>query len=299
MIIDVCDVRKRYGATVAVDGIDLAVDRGEILGMLGANGAGKTTLVECIAGLRTPDSGSVRVAGMDPRADRSAFTPLVGVQLQRAGLQAKLTVREALDLYASFYSAPRDGMALAQRLALDDRIDTQYGHLSGGQQQRLAIALALIGRPQIALLDELTTGLDPRSRRDVWELIDEVRQSGTTIILVTHLMEEAQRLCDRLAVIDDGRLTALDTPEGLVSHSPVVMTFAPSPAIDIAGLQEIAGVTSVRHSGERIELIGNDNAITATLDWLAAHGVRAEHLRVSESTLEDAYLELTTPTTES
>lgn len=295
MIIDVCDVHKRYGSTVAVDGIDLAVDRGEILGMLGANGAGKTTLVECIAGLRAPDSGSIRVAGLDPRTDRSALTRLVGVQLQRAGLQAKLTVREALDLYASFYANPRDGMELARRLSLEDRIDTQYAHLSGGQQQRLAIALALIGQPQIALLDELTTGLDPRSRRDVWELIDEVRRSGTTIILVTHLMEEAQRLCDRLALIDGGKITALDTPEGLVSHSPVVMTFAPSTPIDDTVLQEISGVTSVHRSGERIELIGNDDAVTSTLDWLAAQGVRVERLRVSESTLEDAYLELTAP----
>ena len=295
MIIDVCDVHKRYGSTVAVDGIDLAVDRGEILGMLGANGAGKTTLVECIAGLRAPDSGSIRVAGLDPRTDRSALTRLVGVQLQRAGLQAKLTVREALHLYASFYANPRDGIELARRLSLDDRIDTQYAHLSGGQQQRLAIALALIGRPQIALLDELTTGLDPRSRRDVWDLIDEVRRSGTTIILVTHLMEEAQRLCDRLALIDGGRITALDTPEGLVSHSPVAMTFTPSTPVDDTVLQEICGVTSVHRSGERIELIGNDDAVTSTLDWLAAQGVRAQRLRVSESTLEDAYLELTAP----
>lgn len=298
MIIDVCDVHKRYGSTVAVDGIDLAVDRGEILGMLGANGAGKTTLVECIAGLRAPDSGSIRVAGLDPRTDRSALTRLVGVQLQRAGLQAKLTVREALDLYASFYANPRDGIELARRLSLEDRIDTQYAHLSGGQQQRLAIALALVGRPQIALLDELTTGLDPRSRRDVWELIDEVRRSGTTIILVTHLMEEAQRLCDRLALIDGGKITALDTPEGLVSHSPVVMTFAPSTPIDDTVLQEISGVTSVHRSGERIELIGNDDAVTSTLNWLAAQGVRVERLRVIESTLEDAYLELTAPSEE-
>jgi ABC-2 type transport system ATP-binding protein len=299
-IIQVRDLRKTYGTKVAVDGIDLDVEFGEILGFLGPNGAGKTTTVECIAGLRRPDSGTVEVAGHDPLAERDVITKLVGVQLQQAGLQAKLTVREALELYASFYDNPRDGLELADRLAIGDSLDVRYGKLSGGQQQRVAIALALIGRPRIALLDELTTGLDPRSRRGVWELVEEARNDGTTIILVTHLMEEAQRLCDRLALINGGRVTALDTPDGLVSRSaaPTVMTFSPSRPIDFAPLEMLPGVASVSDRAGRVELVGDDDSVTAALSWLNAHDISPGRLRVTESTLDDAYLTLTAATPE-
>jgi len=294
-IIQIRGLRMTYGTKVAVDGLDLDVADGEILGILGPNGAGKTTTVECIAGLRRPDEGSVQVAGLDPYVDRTAITPLMGVQLQQAGLQSKLTVREALELYASFYDAPRDGLELADRLGLGESIDTRYAKLSGGQQQRLAIALALIGRPRIALLDELSTGLDPRSRRDVWGLVDEAREGGATVILVTHLMEEAHRLCDRLALVDRGRITAIDTPEGLVARSaaPTIMAFTPSQPIDTSALWDLTGVTDVRRHGERIELAGDDDSVTAALGWLARHDVRAGRLRVTESTLDDAYLDLT------
>ena len=182
-IIEVRGLRRTYGSTVAVDGIDLDVAEGEILGVLGPNGSGKTTTVECIAGLRRPDAGTIRLAGLDPARDRAEITRLVGVQLQEAGLQAKLTVREAIDLFASFYDDPLDGAVLAERLGLGAKLDTRYRDLSGGQKQRLAITLALVGQPRVALLDELTTGLDPRNRREVWAVIEELRDQGATICL--------------------------------------------------------------------------------------------------------------------
>jgi ABC-2 type transport system ATP-binding protein len=293
-IIEVRGLRKTYGTTTAVDGIDLDVPEGEILGLLGPNGAGKTTTVECIAGLRRPTAGMVRVAGVDPAVDREAATRIIGVQLQQAALQAKVTVREAVALYASFYDHPADGLELAGRLGLGPKLDTRYAQLSGGQQQRLAIALALVGRPRVALLDELTTGLDPRSRRDVWELVDEVRREGTTVLLVTHLMEEAQQLCDRLALVDAGQITALDTPDGLVSRmaAPTVMAFTPDSALDVARVEAVAGVAAVRVRGERFEVTADDAGVLAVLGLLDRLDVRPERLRVTESTLDDAYLAL-------
>lgn len=296
--IEVRGLRKSYGNVVAVDGIDLAVAEGEILGILGPNGSGKTTTVECIAGLRTPDSGTVRVAGLDPAKDRTRITPLLGVQLQQAGLQQKLTVREALALYSSFYDNPVNGIALATRLGLGDKLDARYGKLSGGQQQRLAIALALIGRPRIAILDELTTGLDPRSRRTVWSLIENARDSGITIVLVTHFMDEARHLCDRVALMDRGRITALDTPDGLIGRTtaPTMMSFAAPDGADLAALANLHGVaTARRREGGRVELSLDDDAVLDVLGWLAAHEIRPGRLRIVDATLDDAYLDLTEP----
>lgn len=294
--IEVRGLHKRYGDVVAVDGLDLDVEEGEIFGILGPNGSGKTTTVECIAGLRTPDSGTVRVAGLDPARDRARITPLLGVQLQLAGLQQKLTVREALHLYASFYDNPLNGIALATRLGLGDKLDARYGTLSGGQQQRLAIALALIGRPRIALLDELSTGLDPRSRRTVWKVIEDARNAGITIVLVTHFMEEARHLCDRVALIDRGRITALDTPDGLIGQTaaPTMMSFAAPDGLDIAALEDLPGVSAARRrDGGRIELSLDDNTILDVLGWLAAREIRPGRLRIVDSTLDDAFLDLT------
>lgn len=294
--IEVRGLRKSYGNVVAVDGIDLDVAEGEILGILGPNGSGKTTTVECIAGLRTPDSGTVRVAGLDPARDRSDITPVLGVQLQQAGLQQKLTVREALGLYASFYPHPVNGVALATRLGLGDKLDARYGRLSGGQQQRLAIALALIGRPRIALLDELTTGLDPRSRRTVWGVVESARDHGITVVLVTHFMDEARHLCDRVALIDRGKITALDTPDGLIGQTsaPTVMSFAAPDGLDVSALADLAGVSEARRrEGGRVELSLDDNAVLNVLGWLAAHEVRPGRLRVVDATLDDAFLDLT------
>lgn len=189
-------LRKCYGETVAVDDISLTVDRGEIFGILGPNGAGKTTTVELIAGLRIPDGGSARVNGLDPIANRSEVTRLLGIQLQESRLQPKITTREALQLWSAFYDDPDPWPDLADRLGLTSLLDQQFRTLSGGQQQRLSIALALIGRPEVAILDELTTGLDPQARREVWQLVLEIRERGVTVLLVTHAMEEAQSLCD-------------------------------------------------------------------------------------------------------
>lgn len=295
-IVEVRGLRKTYGSTIGVDSLDLDVADGEILGILGPNGSGKTTTVECIAGLRRPDAGTVRVAGFDPAKDRGSVTKLVGVQLQQAGLPAKQTAREAISLYASFYDDPVDGIALAERLGLGPKLDTRYVNLSGGQQQRLAIALALVGRPRVALLDELSTGLDPRSRRDVWAIVEDARDAGATIVLVTHFMEEARHLCDRVAVIDQGRITALDSPEGVIGRigAPTVMSFATTTPVDGPLLEGVDGVASVRRRDDgRVELSLTDDAVFPVLHLLADRGVHLERLRVVDATLDDAFLDLT------
>jgi ABC-2 type transport system ATP-binding protein len=218
-VIAVEHLHKRYGDTVAVDDVSFTVAQGEIFGILGRNGAGKTTTVECLAGLRTPDGGTIRVLGRDPLRDHAEVTRRVGVQLQDGQLQDRLRVGEAMRLYASFYPDPADPAELLEQLGLTGRERTPYAKLSGGQKQRLSIALALIGRPRIAVLDELTTGLDPHARRDTWDLIEAVRDSGVTIVLVTHFMPEAERLCDRIALIDGGRVVHTGTPAELVARA--------------------------------------------------------------------------------
>ncbi|MEV0322403.1 ABC transporter ATP-binding protein [Streptomyces sp. NPDC050658] len=294
-IIEVRDLRKAYGGRAAVDGVSFAVGEGEIFGVLGPNGAGKTTTVECVEGLRVPDSGTVRVAGLDPVADHDRVTHLLGAQLQESELQAKLTVREALELYAACYPRPADWRPLAERLRLTDKLDSRFGKLSGGQKQRLFIALALIGAPKVVVLDELTTGLDPRSRRDTWQLIEDVRDSGVTVLLVTHFMEEAQRLCDRVAVIDQGRVAALDTPTGLISRSAgsTVMSFTPSAPLDERELAALPQLTSVEQRDGRYTLNGTDATVDAAITLLARHHITARQLRVCDATLDDAFLDLT------
>ncbi|MFF8586382.1 ABC transporter ATP-binding protein [Streptomyces althioticus] len=294
-VIDVTDLRKAYGGRTAVDGVSFSVDEGEIFGILGPNGAGKTTTVECVEGLRVPDSGRIRVAGLDPVADHDEVTRVLGAQLQQSELQPKLTVREALELYASFHRRPADWRPLAERLGLTDKLATRFAKLSGGQKQRLFIALALIGNPRIVVLDELTTGLDPRARRDTWELIEDVRAGGVTVLLVTHFMEEAQRLCDRIAVIDQGRVAALDTPAGLVRRSAgaTVISFTPSAPLDDADLNALPGLASVARKDGRITLSGTDDTVDAVLTLLARSRVTAHQLRVTDATLDDAFLDLT------
>lgn len=216
-VIEAHGLVKRYGRTTALAGVDLRVEEGEILGILGPNGAGKTTAVECIGGLRTPDEGEVRVLGLDPRRDRSRLRPVVGVQLQEAMLPDDLEVGEALALYRSFYREGADVDRLLADVGLTKKWGKRFKELSGGQAQRLSLALALVGRPRIALLDELTTGLDPRGRRDIWQVVERLREDGTTVVLVSHFMEEVERLCDRVVLVDGGRVIADDTPAGLVA----------------------------------------------------------------------------------
>ena len=220
-VIDVRNLRKRYGALTAVEDVSFSVQDGEIFGLVGPNGAGKTTTVECIEGMRTPDGGSVRVLGLDPHRDRAAVRLAVGIQLQESRLPDRMKVREALDLYSSFYPHPADARELLDELGLRPSRDTVFAKLSGGQKQRLSIALALVGNPRVAILDELTTGLDPQARRDTWELVRQVRARGVTVLLVTHFMDEAERLCDRIAVLAGGRIAALATPADLVAGAHV------------------------------------------------------------------------------
>lgn len=294
-IVEVKGLYKRYGDRTAVDGVSFDVREGEIFGILGSNGAGKTTTAECVSGLRTPDEGSVRVAGLDPVADRRVLTEMLGAQLQQSELQPKLTVQEALNLYASFYPRPADGSALAERLGLGHVLDTRFAKLSGGQQQRLFIALALIGTPRVVVLDELTTGLDPRGRRETWELIEEIRASGVTVLLVTHFMEEAQRLCDRVAVFDAGRIKALGTPSELIDRTStaVVVSFRPSAPLDPEVLTALPGVLAVRRDHERLVVEGNDDSVEAVLALLARGRISPRRLRITEATLDDAFLDIT------
>ena len=212
------NLRKVYGDVVAVDDISFEVHEGEIFGMVGPNGAGKTTTIECIEGLRRPDGGTVQVLGMDPQRDGYDLRQHIGVQLQEAALPHRIKVWEAMDLFASFYRRSVDWHSLLEQLGLSEKHDASFINLSGGQKQRLFIALALVNDPDLVFLDELTTGLDPQARRAMWDLVQGIRERGKTVFLTTHYMEEAERLCDRVAIIDHGRIVALDTPENLI-HS--------------------------------------------------------------------------------
>jgi ABC-2 type transport system ATP-binding protein len=220
-VIEVTDLHKRYGDRVAVQAISFVVQAGEIFAITGPNGSGKTTTVECVEGLRTPDGGRIRVLGLDPRTDRAELRRRLGVQLQESQLPDRITVREALQLFASFYPRPADWRALTSELGLSEQHNTRFGKLSGGQKQRLSIALALIGNPAVVIFDELTTGLDPQARRDTWELVRAVRDRAVTVVLVSHFMDEIERLCDRVAVIRSGRTLVVDTPANIVAATPV------------------------------------------------------------------------------
>jgi ABC-2 type transport system ATP-binding protein len=263
-VISVEHLQKRYGDTVAVRDVSFRVEPGEIFGILGPNGAGKTTTVESIAGLRTPDAGTITVLDRDPRD--AELRRRVGVQLQESQLPEKMTAGEALDLYATFYPEPADPGRLAAELGLTGKLGTRFGKLSGGQKQRLSIALALIGNPEIAILDELTTGLDPQARRDTWDLIESIRDRGVTVLLVTHFMEEAERLCDRIALIDAGTVVALDTPAALIAQVATEqrIRFRPSEPLDDTLLTGLAEVREVRRHGTQLEVIGSSPTTCAS-----------------------------------
>lgn len=294
-VIEVRNLHKRYPGHVAVDDVSFEVAEGEIFGILGPNGAGKTTTVECVAGLRVPDGGTVQVAGLDPRHERKALHRVLGVQLQSAALPEKIKVWEALDLYASFYPDPADWRELMERVGLAEKRDTAFAKLSGGQRQRLSVALALVGRPRVAVLDELTTGLDPQARRDTWDLVEQVRDSGVTIVLVTHFMEEAERLCDRIALIDRGRVVAVDTPAGLVARVDAEqrVRFRPSAPVDDALLLALPEVREVSRSGDHVTVSGTGDLAASVTLALAGHQIVPADLRIEQATLDDAFLALT------
>jgi ABC-2 type transport system ATP-binding protein len=293
--VEITHLRKTYGTLTAVDDVSLSVAEGEIFGLLGPNGAGKTTAIECAIGLREPDAGTVRLLGLDPRADRAEVHQIVGVQLQASAFPAKLRVREILDMYRSFYRHPANAGELVEALGLAAKRNDYYKSLSGGQRQRLSVALALIGRPRIAVLDEMTTGLDPQARRDTWELIEDVRDRGVTIVLVTHLMEEAERLCDRVALIDRGRVVALDTPAGLATRARGGKTvrFVPSAPFEDRLLTDLPGVTRVEHQGQHVMVTGTGELVNAVVLALHTAGLEARDVHLDASNLEDAFVTLT------
>ncbi|WP_432744606.1 ABC transporter ATP-binding protein [Streptomyces sp. JH002] len=293
--LDVRHLHKRYGRHVAVEDVSFTVEEGEIFGIIGPNGAGKTTTVESIAGLRTPDSGSISVLGLDPVKDRAEVRELLGVQLQESSFPDAIKVAEALDLYSSFYRNPADWRELMELLDLTGKRDTRYKALSGGQKQRLSIALALVGNPRIAILDELTTGLDPQARRDTWSLVERVRDTGVTILLVTHFMDEAERLSDRIAVIDGGRVAAVDTPEGLIARSSPVqqVRFRVSQPLDMGVLTDLPDVSRVEITGGRWLVTGKGQLLSSVAGALARAQVVAEDLRVDQRSLDDAFVAFT------
>jgi ABC-2 type transport system ATP-binding protein len=295
-VIQIEHLRKVYGTTVAVDDVSFEVHQGEIFGMVGTNGAGKTTSIECIEGLRQQDSGSIRVFGVDPQKEIHDIRRKVGVQLQESQLQPRLKVWEALDLFASFYESPLDWEKLLEQLGLTDKRNTAFAVLSGGQKQRLQIALALINDPQLVFFDELTTGLDPQARRAMWDLIRSVRDSGKTIFLTTHFMDEAERLCDRVAIMDKGKIIALGTPENLIQslgvESRVVFTL--KEPYDIACCRGLSGVTLVEQNGDRVLVQGRgDMLVVEVVTALAKEGIRFSDLRTEQPNLEDVFLAVT------
>jgi ABC-2 type transport system ATP-binding protein len=281
-VIDVQSLHKRYRDHVAVHDVSFSVEDGEIFGILGPNGAGKTTTVECIEGLRSPEGGRISVLGLDPQRDRTELRQVLGIQLQASELPEKMRVGEAVELFAAFYPDPADPDALLDRWSLAPKRKTAFGALSGGQKQRLSIVLALVGNPRVAILDELTTGLDPQARRDTWSVIEQIRDSGVTVVLVTHFMEEAERLCDRLAVIDAGRVVAVDSPAGLVASLPggQRLRFRTSTPVDDGVLTALPGVASVRRSGTQIEVTGSGDLLQTVTSELAHRGVVAVDLRL-------------------
>ena len=293
--VEIMHLRKTYGPLTAVDDVSLSVAEGEIFGILGPNGAGKTTTVECAIGLRNADSGTVRLLGLDPRTERDEIREIVGVQLQTGAQPAKLRVGEILEEYQSFYREPADVGELMDVLGLTAKRGDYYRTLSGGQRQRLSVALALVGRPKIAVLDEMTTGLDPQARRDTWELIEGIRGRGVTIVLVTHFMEEAERLCDRVALIDNGRVVALDTPAALAERARGgrTMRFRPSAPFDDRLLTGLAEVTRVDREGQHVVVTGTGELVNAVILTLHGAGVTARDVQLDSSNLEDAFVKLT------
>jgi ABC-2 type transport system ATP-binding protein len=304
-IVQVSGLHKVYGSTVAVEDVSFEVREGEIFGMVGPNGAGKTTTIECLEGLRTPDAGTVRVLGVDPQREGQTLCLRTGMQLQQSNLPDRMKVWEALDLYASFYPAAVDWKLLLSQLGLEEKRNAPFSKLSGGQKQRLFIALALLPDPQLVFLDELTTGLDPQARHAIWDLVRDVRTKGKTVLLTTHFMEEAERLCDRVAILDHGRIVALDTPTALIcnlgSEERVVFSMdgglppafekalSDSARIEVSDDGHAQGKRVVVHAknGRQVPLVSE------VVSLLTEQGIQFRDLRTEQPTLEDVFLSLT------
>jgi len=296
-VIEVENLRKNYGPVEALRGVSFAVKEGELFGLLGPNGAGKTTTVEILEGMRTPDSGTARVCGLDPRKSGAELKEQIGAVLQSTALPEKLRVAEALELFSSFYSHRRDLEVLLERFGLAEKKRAFYAQLSGGQKQRLALAMALVNEPQVLFLDEPTAGLDPQVRREMYAILEELRREGKTILLTTHYIEEAERLCDRVAIIDHGRVIALGSPRELKQRSGgatrIEATLA-NPASDGA-LRQLDGVADGRRIADRYVLHSTrpTQTIVALVRWLEAEGNELQSLQIAAPTLEDVFIELT------
>jgi ABC-2 type transport system ATP-binding protein len=309
-VIHVEGLRKTYGATTAVDGATFTVDAGEVFGLLGSNGAGKTTTVECLEGLRRPDAGSVRILGEDPLAHPERLRGRVGCQLQESHLPDRMRVWEALDLFAAAGPRTSDWVPVLEAWGLTAKRDSAFASLSGGQRQRLLVALALVTEPDVVFLDEMTTGLDPAARHTTWELIEAIRRRGTTVVLVTHFMDEAERLCDRVAIMDAGRIVAMDTPAALIeantgavrlkftlAQEDADVTDVPAPASggadDIDWLRTVPHVRAAERRGHTVEVVGDGPVLVHVAGALLARGLEPPDLRVERPTLEDTFLKLT------
>ncbi|MEX2100234.1 MAG: ABC transporter ATP-binding protein [Acidimicrobiia bacterium] len=297
--IEIAELEKRYGDTRAVDGVTLSVAAGEVFGLLGPNGAGKTTTVEIVEGYRRADAGQVRVLGLDPWVDAARLRPQIGVMLQDGGLYPGLKPLEALHLFASYYDDPDDPERLLALVGLEESRNTLVRRMSGGQQQRLSLALALVGRPTLIFLDEPTAGMDPHARATTWSMIRELRDKGATVLLTTHAMDEAEHLCDRVAIVDHGRVVACGSPVELTTHTTVAeTTFAAAPGLDVAALAAALGLpeTAVRElrSGDYvIAAVATPELVACLTSWLRDKQVLISELRAGRRSLEDVFLRLT------
>ena len=295
-VVSCAAVSRNFGSFTALEDVSFKVREGEIFGVVGPNGAGKTTLLNCLEGLDRPSSGHVEVLGCDPIKDQHSLAQQIGVQLQSAALPPRLTVQDALELYSAFYERPRPWRELLKDLGIKDKANARVDRLSGGERQRVFVALALINRPQLAFLDELTTALDPQSRRNMWDTVEHVRDSGATVVLTTHYMEEAERLCDRVAIIDHGRLVALDTVASLIQQhagettAKLILSASPSAEFDLNG---VPGVTSARTEGRELTIRGAADGLQGVLAALEAHRIAVTSMSTTTPGLEDVFLALT------
>jgi len=287
-------LEKRYGTHVAVSDVSFSVDDGEIFGILGPNGAGNTTTVECLQGLRKPDGGHLEVLGLDPGRDAAQLRKRIGSQLQESALPDRIRVGEALGFFSSLAPAGPPWETVMDEWGLGSKRSSTFASLSGGQQQRLFVALALVNDPELVFLDEMTTGLDPSSRRVAWDLIRQIRDGGATVVLVTHFMDEAENLCDRVGVIVDGHVAAIDTPDGLIARyaGEAEVTFS-TDAADIGFISEVAGVDGVERVGRRVAVSGRGALLAHVAAVLVEHGLAPIDLEVRRASLEDAYLRIT------
>lgn len=295
-VVSCAAVSRNFGSFTALEDVSFEVREGEVFGVVGPNGAGKTTLLNCMEGLDRPSSGRVEVLGFDPVRDQHSLVQQIGVQLQSAALPPRLTVQDALELYSAFYERPRPWRELLKDLGIKDKANARVDRLSGGERQRVFVALALINRPQLAFLDELTTALDPQSRRNMWDTVEHVRDGGATVVLTTHYMEEAERLCDRVAIIDHGRLIALDTVTSLIQQhagdttAKLILSASPSAEFDLTG---VPGVTSARTEGRELTIRGAADGLQGVLAALTAHRITVTSMSTTTPGLEDVFLALT------